>query len=160
MTKQATMTSRKRIPLKITDPRLGTEFPLPTYATEGSAAVDLRAMIHETLVLAPGEVKLLPSGFAIHVEDPGLMAVIVPRSGLGHKHGLVLGNGTGILDADYTGEVYVSAFNRGTDPVTIQPGDRIAQMLIVPVVQVEFDVVDDLATTQRASRGFGSTGVR
>ena len=147
-----------RIKLKIIDPRLGTEFPLPAYATDGSAGVDLRACLDGPLELAAGETTLVPSGMAVHIADPGLAAVLWPRSGLGHKHGIVLGNLTGLIDSDYQGQVFISVWNRGGAPFTIQPGDRIAQMVFVPVQQVEFEVVDDFSESARGSGGFGHSG--
>src|SRR5688572_31486599 len=133
--------------IKIIDPRLGRDFPLPQYATPGSAGVDLRACLEVPLVLEPGRAELIPTGMAIHLDDPGLAAVLLPRSGLGHKHGIVLGNLIGLIDSDYQGQVMVSAWNRGNHPFTIAPGDRIAQMIVVPVVQVEFEVVADFAAS-------------
>ena len=137
---------------------MGREFPLPTYATGGSAGLDLRACLGSPLVLAPGRAELLPTGIAIHVDDPGLAALILPRSGLGHKHGIVLGNLVGLIDSDYQGPLMVSVWNRGALPFTINPGDRIAQMVMVPVVQVAFEVVEDFAATARGTGGFGSSG--
>lgn len=148
------------IELRILDPRLGTEFALPDYATAGSAAVDLRAMLPAALTLAPGEVQLLPTGMAIHIGDPGLCAVIVPRSGLGHRHGIVLGNLVGLIDADYQGPLMVSCWNRSEAAFTIEPGDRIAQLLFVPVVRAEFRVVDAFDVSARGEGGFGHTGVQ
>jgi dUTP pyrophosphatase len=133
---------------------------LPTYATGGSAGLDLRACLEQDLVLEPGSAELIPTGMAIHVEDPGLAAVILPRSGLGHKHGLVLGNLVGLIDSDYQGQLMVSCWNRGREPFTIRPGERIAQMIIVPVVQVDLEVVDDFAATVRGAGGFGHSGNR
>ena len=144
--------------VKILDPRLGRELPLPAYATEGSAGLDLRACLDAPLTLAPGEAQLVPTGLAIHVADPGLAAVILPRSGLGHKHGIVLGNLVGLIDSDYQGQLMVSAWNRGSQPFTIQPGDRIAQLIIVPVVQVELEVVEAFTASDRGAGGFGSSG--
>jgi dUTP pyrophosphatase len=150
----------KRHPLKvrILDPRVGTEFPLPTYATAGSAGLDLRACIDKELLLEPGKAELIPTGLAIHVEDPGLAAVILPRSGLGHKHGVVLGNLVGLIDSDYQGQLMVSCWNRGCESFTVRPGERIAQLIVVPVVQVELQVVEDFSTTPRGAGGFGSSG--
>lgn len=147
-----------RIKLKILDPRLGKEFPMPAYATEGSAGIDLRACVEAPLELAAGETQLIPSGMAVHIADPGLAAVLWPRSGLGHKHGIVLGNLTGLIDSDYQGQVYISVWNRGAGSYTIKPGDRIAQMVFVPVRQVEFEVVDDFSESKRGSGGFGHSG--
>ncbi len=147
-----------RIKLKILDSRLGKEFPMPAYATEGSAGIDLRACVEAPLELAAGETQLIPSGMAVHIADPGLAAVLWPRSGLGHKHGIVLGNLTGLIDSDYQGQVYISVWNRGAGSYTIKPGDRIAQMVFVPVRQVEFEVVDDFSESKRGSGGFGHSG--
>jgi dUTP pyrophosphatase len=146
------------IKLKILDPRLGRDFPLPDYATAGSAGLDLRACVDGPLELAPGQAELVPTGMAIHLDDPGLAAVLLPRSGLGHKHGIVLGNLVGLIDSDYQGQVYVSAWNRGTAPFTIQPGERLAQMVIVPVVRARFEVVDDFDASARGAGGFGHSG--
>ncbi|MBZ0072616.1 MAG: dUTP diphosphatase [Gammaproteobacteria bacterium] len=146
------------IQLKILDPRIGTEFPLPDYATDGSAGLDLRACIDAPLDLAPGTSELIPTGLAIHIEDPGLAAVLLPRSGLGHKHGIVLGNLVGLIDSDYQGQLYVSCWNRGRESFTIQPGERIAQMVIVPVVRAQFEVVSEFSASQRGAGGFGHTG--
>ena len=148
------------IEFKRLDPRLGAEFPLPAYATALSAGMDLRAMIDQAIELAPGEAQLVPTGFAIHIGDPGLCAVILPRSGLGHKHGIVLGNGTGLIDADYQGPLLISVWNRGHEAFTIQPGDRIAQVMVLPVVRVSLQVVDTFADSARGTGGFGHTGVR
>lgn len=148
----------QKIQLKILDPRLGAEFPLPDYATDGSAGMDLRACVDGALELAPGATALIPTGMAIHIEDPGLAAVLLPRSGLGHKHGVVLGNLVGLIDSDYQGQLMVSCWNRGRDSFTIQPGERIAQMVIVPVVRAQFEVVNDFTASQRGAGGFGHTG--
>lgn len=148
------------VQLKILDARLGTEFPLPEYATAGSAGMDLRACIDETINLAPGETKLIATGMSIYLEDRGLAAVLLPRSGLGHKHGIVLGNLTGLIDSDYQGPLMVSLWNRGPQPFAIEPGDRIAQMVLVPIVQAEFQIVEEFAISARAEGGFGHTGVR
>jgi dUTP pyrophosphatase len=147
-----------RIAMKVLDARLGAEFPLPHPATESSAGVDLRAMLDADLVLEPGASALIPSGIAIHIADPGFCAVVLPRSGLGHKYGIVLGNLVGLIDSDYQGPLMVSVWNRGAAPFTINPGDRIAQMVMVPVVQVAFDVVEDFSVTARGTGGFGSSG--
>ena len=146
------------IKLKILDPRLGSEFPLPEYATDGSAGLDLRACLDAPVVLEPGRTELVPTGLAIHLGDPGLAAVLLPRSGLGHKHGIVLGNLVGLIDSDYQGQVFVSAWNRGGSAFTIQPGERIAQMVIVPVVRARFEVVDDFEESARGAGGFGHSG--
>ncbi|MCW8845874.1 MAG: dUTP diphosphatase [Gammaproteobacteria bacterium] len=148
----------QNIQLKILDPRLGDEFPLPDYATAGSAGMDLRACLEKTLLLEPGQTELIPTGMAIHIDDPGLAAVLLPRSGLGHKHGIVLGNLTGLIDSDYQGQVFVSCWNRSSHPFTIEPGDRIAQMVILPVVQARFEVVEEFTDSNRGTGGFGSTG--
>lgn len=146
------------VKLKILDSRLGTEFPLPDYATAGSAGLDLRACLDAPLQLEPGRTELVPTGLAIHLDDPGLAAVLLPRSGLGHKHGIVLGNLVGLIDSDYQGQVLVSAWNRGDQPFTIQPGERIAQMVVVPVVRARFEVVEDFAASARGAGGFGHSG--
>jgi dUTP diphosphatase len=147
------------VELKRLDPRLGDSIPLPSYATSGSAAMDLRAAPDAPVKLAPGESVLIPTGLAIHVRDPGWCALILPRSGLGHKHGLVLGNLTGLIDADYQGPLMISCWNRGREAFTIQPGDRIAQLLVTPVAQVAWQLVEDFTPSQRGAGGFGSTGV-
>lgn len=144
--------------IRVLDPRLGSEFPLPAYATHGSAGLDLRACVTKPLVLEPGRAELLPSGLAIHLEDPGLAAVILPRSGLGHKHGIVLGNLVGLIDSDYQGPLMVSCWNRGPEPYTVNPGERIAQLVVVPVVQVRLEVVNDFAHSARGAGGFGHSG--
>jgi len=146
------------IDLKILDDRIGGEFPLPAYATTGSAGLDLRACLDEPLQLAPGDTHLIPTGIAIHIADPGYAAVIVPRSGLGHKHGIVLGNLVGLIDSDYQGQLFVSCWNRGQQPFTVEVGERIAQLVIVPVAQAEFRVVESFDTSQRGAGGFGSSG--
>ena len=146
--------------VRLLDPRLGREWPLPNHATEGSAGIDLRAALDAPLVLAPGDTALVPSGMAIHIGDPGLCAVILPRSGLGHKHGIVLGNGTGLIDADYQGPLMISVWNRGCEPFTIEPGDRIAQLVLLPVVRAQLQVVDTFDESARGEGGFGHTGVR
>jgi dUTP pyrophosphatase len=150
--------SRRRLKLRVLDARLGREFPLPAYATDGSAGMDLRACIAAPLQLAPGRAELIATGVAIWVEDPGLAAVILPRSGLGHKHGIVLGNLVGLIDSDYQGQLMVSCWNRGSAAFTIEPGERIAQLVIVPVVQVELEVVPEFLATERGAGGFGSSG--
>lgn len=146
--------------VKLLDPRFGDAWPMPAYATEASAGLDLRAALDAPLTLAPGDVALVPSGLSIHIADPGLCAVILPRSGLGHRHGIVLGNGTGLIDADYQGPLLISTWNRGRDAFTIEPGDRIAQLVILPVVRATFEVVDTFADSARGAGGFGHTGVR
>jgi dUTP pyrophosphatase len=148
----------QKIQLKILDRRLGEEFPLPNYATDGSAGMDMRACVDDPLEIAPGETQLIPTGLAIHVEDTGLAAVLLPRSGLGHKHGIVLGNLVGLIDSDYQGQVFVSCWNRGTETFTISPGERIAQMVIVPVVRADFELVDEFVSSDRGAGGFGHTG--
>jgi len=148
------------IELKILDERLGDTFALPDYATDGSAGVDLRACLDDALVLEPGKTELIPTGMAIHIGDPSLAAVLLPRSGLGHKHGIVLGNLVGLIDSDYQGQVFVSCWNRGSEPFTIEPGERIAQMVLVPVVQARFEIVEDFDPSARGAGGFGHSGRR
>lgn len=148
----------RKIQIKILDERLGREVPLPEYATAGSAGLDLRACLDAPLSLAPGAACLIPTGLAIHIEDPELAAVLLPRSGLGHKHGVVLGNLVGLIDSDYQGQVMVSCWNRGTHAYEVQVGERIAQMVFVPVVQVAFERVDEFSTSHRAEGGFGHSG--
>ncbi|GIU33320.1 dUTP diphosphatase [Shewanella schlegeliana] len=148
------------IELKILDSRIGTEFPLPAYATPGSAGMDLRAITDTKLVIQPGETVLIPTGIAIHVADPSLAAVILPRSGLGHKHGIVLGNLVGLIDSDYQGPLMVSCWNRGSEPFTIEIGDRLAQLVFVPVVQAEFKLVDEFDQSDRGAGGFGHSGTK
>lgn len=148
----------RSIELKILDSRIGDSIPLPHYATDGSAGLDMRACIDEALTVAPGETVLVPSGLAIHIGDAGLAAVLLPRSGLGHKHGLVLGNLTGLIDSDYQGQVFVSIWNRGSKTYEIEPGERIAQMVFVPVEQVTFDVVEEFDDSPRGEGGFGHSG--
>jgi len=148
----------QKIQLKILDHRLGSEFPLPHYATDGSAGMDMRACLDAPLVLQPGETHLIPTGLAIHIEEGGLAAMLLPRSGLGHKHGIVLGNLVGLIDSDYQGQVFVSCWNRGSTSFTVEPGERIAQMVIVPVVHAEFEVVDEFAASDRGAGGFGHAG--
>ena len=143
---------------RILDPRLGQQWPLPSYATEGSAGLDLRAMLDAPLTLEPGQTTLLPTGLSIHIADPGLAAMILPRSGLGHKHGIVLGNLVGLIDSDYQGELMVSCWNRGQQAFTIEPGERIAQLVLVPVVQAQLEIVDSFSDSQRGAGGFGHTG--
>lgn len=149
---------KQKIELKILDKRLGSTIPLPHYATSGSAGLDLRACLNEPLSLAPGETALIPTGMAIHIGDPSLAAMILPRSGLGHKHGIVLGNLVGLIDSDYQGEILVSCWNRGKAPFTIEVGERLAQMVFVPVVQADFDVVEIFSDSDRGEGGFGHTG--
>jgi dUTP pyrophosphatase len=151
-------TQRRPLKVRILDARIGKEFPLPQYATAGSAGLDLRACLDKPLTLEAGKAELLPTGLAIYVEDPGLAAVILPRSGLGHKHGIVLGNLVGLIDSDYQGQLMVSVWNRGREPYTVQPGERVAQLIVVPVVQVELDVVEDFTATTRGAGGFGHSG--
>ncbi|PSV25820.1 MULTISPECIES: dUTP diphosphatase [unclassified Photobacterium] len=146
------------IDLKILDPRVGNEFPLPAYATEGSAGLDLRACLDEALTVAPGETHLVPTGLAIHIGDSNLAATILPRSGLGHKHGIVLGNLVGLIDSDYQGQLMVSVWNRGETTFTIEPGDRIAQLVFLPVVQAQFNIVENFNSTDRGEGGFGHSG--
>jgi deoxyuridine 5'-triphosphate nucleotidohydrolase len=147
-----------RIQVRIFDPRLGKDFPLPDYATAGSAGVDLRACVDAPLMIAPGQTILVPTGMAIHIGDPGLAAVILPRSGLGHKNGIVLGNLVGLIDSDYQGQLMVSCWNRGAEAFELEPGARLAQMVFVPVVQVGFEIVDEFHATERGAGGFGHTG--
>ena len=151
-------TARQPLKVRILDARFGTEFPLPAYATAGSAGLDLRAMVDAPLVIEPGTTHLLPTGLSIWIEDPSLAAVILPRSGLGHKHGIVLGNLVGLIDSDYQGPLMVSCWNRGNTAFTVAPGERIAQLVVVPVVQVELEVVEDFTATDRGAGGFGHTG--
>jgi deoxyuridine 5'-triphosphate nucleotidohydrolase len=150
--------TRRPLKVRILDPRVGKEFPLPAYATAGSAGMDLRACLAAPLVLEPGRAELVPTGLAIHVEDPTLAAVILPRSGLGHKHGIVLGNLVGLIDSDYQGQLMVSVWNRSEQAFTIQPGERIAQLVVVPVVQVDLQIVEDFTTSARGAGGFGHSG--
>ncbi len=147
-----------KIQFKILDPRIGKEIPLPNYATAGSAGLDLRACFERSLVLQPGATELIPTGLAIHIADPNLAAVLLPRSGLGHKHGIVLGNLVGLIDSDYQGEILVSCWNRGSRPFTLAVGERIAQMIFVPIMQVEFEQVQFFTMSQRGQGGFGHTG--
>ena len=147
-----------KIKLKILDSRIGKEIPLPEYATTGSAGLDLRACIDESLEVKPGETHLVPTGMAIHIDDPAMAAVILPRSGLGHKHGIVLGNLTGLIDSDYQGQLFVSVWNRGQDTFTLNVADRMAQLVFVPVVQAKFDIVESFDESERAEGGFGHTG--
>ena len=146
------------IELKILDDRLGNDFPLPDYATPGSAGMDLRAMLQEPLDIAPGQTELIPTGIAIHIADPSLAAVILPRSGLGHKHGIVLGNLVGLIDSDYQGQLFVSCWNRGDTPFRMEIGERLAQLVIIPVVQAHFNIVDEFESSDRGEGGFGHSG--
>jgi dUTP pyrophosphatase len=148
----------RKLQVRILDPRVGRDIALPERATAGSAGLDLRACLDAPLLLEPGQTHLVPTGIAIHLDDPGLAAVLLPRSGLGHRHGIVLGNLVGLIDSDYQGQVMVSVWNRGDRPFTIEPGERIAQMIVVPVVQVEFEIVADFEATRRGAGGFGSSG--
>ena len=150
----------QQLKVRVLDARIGSTWPLPAYATAGSAGLDLRALVDAPLELAPGATSLIPTGLAIHIDDPGYAAMILPRSGLGHKHGIVLGNLVGLIDSDYQGQLMVSCWNRGAVDFVVQPGERIAQMVIVPVVQVRLDVVEDFAASARGAGGFGHTGTR
>jgi len=150
----------RSIELKVLDSRVGQDIPLPGYATDGSAGLDMRACIDQPLVVNPGDTVLVPTGLAIHIGDPGLAAVLLPRSGLGHKHGLVLGNLTGLIDSDYQGQVYISCWNRSNRAYTVQPGERIAQMVFVPVEQVRFAVVEEFESSRRGAGGFGHSGTK
>ena len=149
---------KKIIDVKIIDQRVLDDFGIPSYQTDGSAGIDLKACINETIDLAPGETQLVPSGIAIHIKDPNLAAVLLPRSGLGHKHGLVLGNLVGLIDSDYQGQIFISCWNRGNNSVLIEPGLRLAQMVFVPVEQVEFRIVEEFDASKRGEGGFGHTG--
>ena len=148
----------QRMQVRILDERLGNEIPMPHYATTGSAGLDLRACVEGPLEIAPGQTVLIPTGMSIYIEDPGLAAMLLPRSGLGHKHGIVLGNLVGLIDSDYQGPLMVSCWNRGSEPFTVEPGERIAQMVLVPVVQTEFEIVEEFTATERGEGGFGSSG--
>ncbi|MCX4190715.1 dUTP diphosphatase [Methylophaga sp. OBS3] len=148
----------QKIQLKLLDPRLGDSIELPNYATDGSAGLDLRACLEENITLQPGETTLIPTGLAIHIDDPSLAAVLLPRSGLGHKHGIVLGNLVGLIDSDYQGQIFVSCWNRSQTPFDIQIGERIAQMVFVPVAQVAFEQVEEFTASERGTGGFGHTG--
>jgi dUTP pyrophosphatase len=154
------LTAPRAVEVKLLDPRFGDTWPLPAYATDASAGLDLRAAIQSPLVLEPGDTALVPSGISLHLGDPQLCAVVLPRSGLGHRHGIVLGNGTGLIDADYQGPLLISVWNRGHAAFTIEPGDRIAQLVVLPVVRVSLQVVDTFADSARGAGGFGHTGVR
>ncbi len=144
--------------VRILDSRIGKEIPLPTYATTGSAGMDLRACLDEAITISPGETVLIPTGLSIYIQDPGLAATILPRSGLGHKHGIVLGNLVGLIDSDYQGPLMVSLWNRGNETFNVNVGDRIAQLVIIPIVQTEFEIVDEFTATDRGEGGFGHTG--
>ncbi len=148
----------EQVELRVLDARLGNEFPMPDYATDGSAGVDLRACLKSAETLAPGDTLLIPSGIAIHIADPGYAAVVLPRSGLGHKHGIVLGNLVGLIDSDYQGEVFISCWNRGSTEFTIEPGERIAQLVFLPVARPQFALVETFAESERGTGGFGHTG--
>lgn len=150
----------QKIELKILDARIGNKFPLPRYGTDGAAGLDMVACLDAALTLKPGDTQLIPTGIAIHIGDTGLAAVLLPRSGLGHKHGIVLGNLVGLIDSDYQGQIFVSCWNRGKEPFTIEPGDRIAQMVFVPVVQAEFEIVQAFEASRRGAGGFGHTGIK
>ncbi|HVI25507.1 MAG TPA: dUTP diphosphatase [Xanthomonadaceae bacterium] len=151
---------QRTLQVKVLDPRFGAEWPLPDYATPASAALDLRAALDAPLTLAPGDTALVPSGLAVHLADPALCALVLPRSGLGHKHGIVMGNGTGLIDADYQGPLLISVWNRGGEAFTIAPGDRIAQLLVLPLVRATLQVVESFEESARGAGGFGHTGVR
>lgn len=148
----------KKLQVKVLDPRIGNEIPMPEYATSGSAGLDLRACLDAPMTLNPGETQLIPTGLSIYLEDPTIAAMILPRSGLGHKHGIVLGNLVGLIDSDYQGELMVSCWNRGQQAFTIEVGERLAQLIIVPVVQAEFDIVEEFKATDRGEGGFGHSG--
>lgn len=154
------MSAPRAIDFKVLDPRLGGEFPLPNYATAGSAGLDLRAMLESPLTLAPGDSALVPSGIALHLNDPGLCAIVLPRSGLGHKQGLVLGNLVGLIDSDYQGPLMISLWNRSSAACTVQPGDRVAQLVVMPVQRVALRQVEDFTDSDRGAGGFGHTGLR
>ena len=148
----------REVKVRVLDPRIGTQFELPAHATDGSAGIDLRACVDLPVTLQPGDTELIPTGIAIHIGDNGLAAMLLPRSGLGHKHGIVLGNLVGLIDSDYQGQIYVSCWNRGRAAFTIEPGERIAQMVFVPVVQAQLEVVDEFESTARGAGGFGHSG--
>ncbi|MBB1275829.1 dUTP diphosphatase [Pseudoalteromonas sp. SR43-3] len=150
----------KKVELKIVNPKVGTEIPMPEYATDGSAAIDLRACVDDMLQVLPGETKLIPTGIALNMQDTGMAATILPRSGLGHKHGIVLGNLVGLIDSDYQGELFISVWNRGNDEFAINSGDRIAQLMFIPVLKADFVLVDEFEATERGTGGFGHTGVK
>ena len=149
---------KQKLQVKVLDSRIGNSFPLPTYATQGSAGLDLRALLDEPTTLEPGQTLLIPTGLAIYIDDPSLAGMILPRSGLGHKHGIVLGNLVGLIDSDYQGQLFVSCWNRGQTIFTLEPGERIAQLILVPVIQAEFEIVSDFSTSERGSGGFGHSG--
>lgn len=148
----------KQVELRVLDKRLGDEFPMPDYATDGSAGIDLRACLQTAETLKPGDTQLIPSGIAVHIANPAYAAVVLPRSGLGHKHGIVLGNLVGLIDSDYQGEIFISCWNRGSEAFTIEPGERIAQLVFIPVAKPQFSIVDAFAESERGSGGFGHTG--
>jgi len=150
--------TRKKLQIRVLDERIGQSIAFPAYATDGSAGLDLRACLSQPLMLEPGDTQLIGTGLAIHIADPALAALILPRSGLGHKHGIVLGNLVGLIDSDYQGELMVSCWNRGQTRFTVEPGERLAQLVLVPVVQAEFEVVDEFDSSHRGTGGFGSTG--
>ena len=150
--------NRSPVQLKILDPRIGSTWPVPDYATPGAAGMDLRACLDQVVKLEPGATTLVPTGIAIHMQDPNLASVILPRSGLGHKHGIVLGNLVGLIDSDYQGQLFVSVWNRGKETFAIEPGERIAQLVFVPVIQAAFEVVEEFTASERGAGGFGSTG--
>jgi len=149
----------KNVKLKIINPLIGDKIPLPKYETKGSAGLDLRACLEQELVVKPGKTEMIPMGFAMHLEDEGLAALVIPRSGLGSKHGIVLGNLVGLIDSDYQGELMVPAWNRSDDEFEVKPGDRIAQMIIVPILQANFEIVEDFKKSSRGTKGFGSSGI-
>ncbi len=148
----------QQVELRVLDTRLGDEFPMPEYATDGSAGIDLRACLKSAETLKPGDTQLIPSGIAVHIANPAYAAVVLPRSGLGHKHGIVLGNLVGLIDSDYQGEIFISCWNRGSEAFTIEPGERIAQLVFIPVAQPQFSIVEAFAESERGSGGFGHTG--
>lgn len=149
---------KQKLQVKILDSRIGNNYPLPAYATQGSAGLDLRALLEEPTTLEPGKTLLIPTGLAIYIDDPSLAGMILPRSGLGHKHGIVLGNLVGLIDSDYQGQLFVSCWNRGQQQFTLEPGERIAQLILVPVIQAKFEIVSDFSTSERGSGGFGHSG--
>ena len=158
MTQTKVTADYKKLQIKILNDKVGTEFALPEYGTPGSAGLDLRACLEQATAIMPGETVLIPTGLAIYIEDPGVAALILPRSGLGHKHGIVLGNLVGLIDSDYQGELKISCWNRGQKKFLVEPGDRIAQLLLIPVLHPQFEVVDDFKQSERGSGGFGHTG--